>query len=62
MITDEIVDPVVKEVGASRVQTLIILKNRNRSSLVDHYPLVSEVTDYGSVVHESKLVTDLVNS
>ena len=52
---EEVVDT-VKEAGASRAQIMTIQRERNQTLLFDHHPVLSEVTDHASVVHESKPV------
>ena len=54
--TEEVVDTVMREAGASGAQIMTIRRGRNQTLLVDHHPVVSEVTDHVSVVHESKSV------
>ena len=54
--TEGIVDTTMKEAGASRAPIITIRRERNQTFLLDHHPVVSDVTDHASMIHESKPV------
>ena len=49
----ELVDTLVKELGAPRAE-ITIRRNGDDNVLVVHYPVVSEMVDYTEVVYKSK--------
>jgi len=57
---DDIVDGMVDKVGACKAQIVLTRRNRNHTSLDVHHQMEPQISDYVSVVHESKLVTMVV--